>query len=396
MTTPRWPYPLLRLKPGKEVLLSKRHPWVYSGALTKPSESHLVRLADDSGMVLGVGTASPASPLAARIFRFEDAPLDEGFFRHRFESALALRKALGLWDPEGGCRWIFGEGDGLPGLVVDRYASALVLQVGTAGLEVLRDIWWPILFEIGKREGLTAFVERSQSGRREEGLDPVNRLLKGSLGGPITLREGDANMSVDLLRGQKTGFFLDQREHRLQLGRVSKDKRVLNVFGYTGGFSIHAGLGGAAEVATLDISAAALDQAERDWAANGLDPANHLRMEGDAFELMRQLEPMGWDRVIVDPPAFAKQRKDVDKAFKAYKDVFRLGARSTAPGGMLWCFSCSQHLDRLRFQEAVWTALLEAGREARVLAHLGQPSDHPYALNHPEGFYLKGLWLALD
>jgi 23S rRNA (cytosine1962-C5)-methyltransferase len=369
---------------------------VFSGALAKPSEVHLVRLADDSGQVLGVGTASPANPLAARLFRFEDAPLDEAFFRERFEAALTLRKDLGLWDPEGGCRWIFGEGDGLPGLVVDRYAQALVLQVGTAGLELLRDTWWPILFELGKREGITAFVERSQSGRRDEGLDPVNRLLKGSLAGPITLREGKAKLTVDLLRGQKTGFFLDQRDHRLQLGRVSQDKRVLNAFGYTGGFSIHAGLGGAAEVATLDISVPALDQAERDWAANGLEPAAHLRMEGDAFELMRQLEPRGWDRVIVDPPAFAKQRKDVDKAFKAYKDVFRLGARATAPGGMLWCFSCSQHLDRTRFQEAVWTALLEAGREARVLAHLGQPADHPYALNHPEGFYLKGLWLSLN
>lgn len=396
MNAPRWPYPLLRLKPGKEGLISKRHPWVFSGALAQPSESPLVRLADDSGQVLGVGTASPANPLAARLFRFEDAPLDEAFFRARFESALALRKQLGLWLTGGGCRWIFGEGDGLPGLVVDRYAQALVLQVGTAGLEALREAWWPILVELGKREGITAFVERSQSGRKEEGLDPVNRLLKGSLAGPVTVHEGAAKLSVDLLRGQKTGFFLDQREHRLQVGRVSQGKRVLNAFGYTGGFSIHAGLGGAAQVATLDISAPALDQAERDWAANGLDPAAHLRMEGDAFELMRQLEPMGWDRVIVDPPAFAKQRKDVDKAFKAYKDVFRLGARATAPGGMLWVFSCSQHLDRTRFQEAVWTALLEAGREARVLAHLGQPSDHPYALNHPEGFYLKGLWLALD
>lgn len=395
MHTPRWPYPLLRLKPGKEGLLSKRHPWVYSGALAKPAESTLVRLADDSGQVLGVGTASPGNPLAVRLFHFEDAPLDAGFFQARFEAALALRKQLGLWTVEGGCRWIFGEGDGLPGLVVDRYASALVLQVGTAGLEALRETWWPILYDLGKREGLTAFVERSQAGRREEGLEPVNRLLKGSLAGPITLREGEASLTVDLLRGQKTGFFLDQREHRLQVGRVARGQRVLNAFGYTGGFSIHAGLGGAAQVATLDISAPALDHAERDWAANGLDPAVHLRMEGDAFELMRHLEPMAWDRVIVDPPAFAKQRKDVDKAFKAYKDVFRLGARATAPGGMLWVFSCSQHLDRTRFQEAVWTALLEAGREARVLAHLGQPADHPYALNHPEGFYLKGLWLSL-
>ena len=396
MNPQRWPYPLLRLKPGKEAMLTRRHPWVFSGALAKPTESVLVRLADDTGQVLGVGTASTTNPLAVRLFRFEDAPLDEAFFRARFEAALALRKQLGLWEPEGGCRWIFSEGDGLPGLVVDRYASALVLQVGTAGLEALREIWWPILFELGKREGITAFVERSQSGRRDEGLELVNRLLKGSLAGPVQLREGAAQFTVDLLRGQKTGFFLDQREYRLQVGRVSQGKRVLNAFGYTGGFSIHAGLGGATEVATLDISVPALDHADRDWAANGLDPAAHLRMEGDAFELMRILEPLSWDRVIVDPPAFAKQRKDVDRAFKAYKDLFRLGARATAPGGMLWVFSCSQHLDRTRFQEAVWTALLEAGREAKVLAHLGQPADHPYSLNHPEGFYLKGLWLSLD
>ena len=391
MTATTWPYPLLRLKPGKEGMLSRRHPWLFSGALEAPAAAPLARIADHSGNVLGVGTASATNPLAARIFRFEDAALDEEWFRERFETALQLRKDLGLWDPEGGCRLVFGEGDFLPGLVVDRYAQALVLQVGTAGLEALRDVWWPVLYEIGRREGCTIFVERSQSGRKEEGLEPVNRLVKGSLAGPITIREGAAKFTVDLLKGQKTGFFLDQREHRLSLGRVSQDARVLNVFGYTGGFSIHAGLGGASEVATLDISAAALDQCDRDWAANGLDPADHTRMEGDAFELMRELEPEAWDRVIVDPPAFAKARKDIDKAFKAYKDVFRLGARATTPGGLLWCFSCSQHLDRIRFQEAVWTALLEAGREAQVLAHLGQPMDHPYGLNHPEGFYLKGL-----
>jgi len=395
MSELHWPYPVLRLKAGKETLLSKHHPWVFSGALAEAPASPLVRLADSSGNVLAVGTASPSNPLAVRILRFEDAPLDEAWFRERFRSALDLRDTLGLDGPELGCRWVFGEADGLPGLVVDRYAQALVLQVGTAGLEALRETWWPLLFELGKSRGISIFVERSQSGRKEEGLDPVNRLLKGSLAGPLTIREGEALLTADLLKGQKTGFFLDQREHRLTLGRVSRGCRVLNAFGYTGGFSIHAGLGGATEVATLDISAPALDQCERDWAANGLDPQRHTRMQGDAFELMRGLEPGAWDRVVVDPPAFAKARKDVDNAFKAYKDVFRLGARATAPGGLLWCFSCSQHMDRGRFQEAVWTALLETGREAQVLAHLGQPLDHPYGLNHPEGFYLKGLWLRV-
>ena len=390
-----WPYPILKLKAGKEELLSKRHPWILSGALEEAPKASLVRLADAKGRVLAVGTASPANPLAVRIFRFEEAPLDADFFRSRFEAALALRRTLGLWDPQGGCRWIFGEGDGLPGLVVDRYGPALVLQVGTAGLEATRDLWWPVLRLMAEQEGCTVFVERSQSGRKEEGLPPVNRILKGSLPGPVVIREGAAKLSVDLMKGQKTGFFLDQRAHRMKLGALSRGMRVLNAFGYTGGFSIHAGLGGAYEVATLDISGPALDACEKDWAANGLDPAAHARLEGDAFDLMRQLEPGSYDRVVVDPPAFAKRRQDVPQAFKAYKDVFRLGARATAEGGLLWCFSCSQHLDRARFQEAVWTALLEAGREARVLAHLGQPEDHPYALNHPEGFYLKGLLLAL-
>ena len=390
-----WPYPIVRLKPGKESLLSKGHPWVFSGALAELPSSPLVRLADAAGNILAVGSASPTNALAVRIFRREEAPLDEAFFRGRLERALEGRRLLGLDGPEAGCRWVFGEGDLLPGLVVDRYGQALVLQVGTAGLEALREVWWPILQELAKARGITVFVERSQGGRKEEGLAPVNRLLKGSLAGPVVIREGQALLSVDLLKGQKTGFFLDQREHRLTLGRMSRGCRVLNAFGYTGGFSIHAGLGGASEVATLDISIPALDQAEADWASNGLDPARHQRLQGDAFELMRTLEPGSYDRVVVDPPAFAKQRKDVDKAFKAYKDVFRLGARATAPGGILGCFSCSQHLERSRFQETVWTALLEAGREAQVLAHLGQPMDHPYALNHPEGFYLKGLWLRM-
>jgi 23S rRNA (cytosine1962-C5)-methyltransferase len=390
-----WPYPIVRLRPGKDNLLSKRHPWLFSGALAELQTTTLVRVADPSGNVFAVGTGSPGQALAVRIFAFEDRPLDGSFFRERLDQALALRDLLGENGAEAGCRWVFGEADGLPGLVVDRYGPALVVQVGTAGLETLRDIWWPELERLGRARGLSIFLERSQAGRKEEGLAVVNRILRGSLPGPVTIREGQARLSVDLLKGQKTGFFLDQREHRLALGRVSAGCRVLNAFGYTGAFSVHAGLGGASEVATLDISAAALDHAAADWAANGLDPAAHVRMEGDAFDLLRQIAPGSYDRVVVDPPAFAKQRKDVDPAFKAYKDVFRLGARATTQGGLLWCFSCSQHLDRARFQEAVWTALLEAGRDAQVLGHLGQPADHPYALNHPEGFYLKGLWLRV-
>jgi 23S rRNA (cytosine1962-C5)-methyltransferase len=392
---PPWPYPTLRLKRGKERMLTRRHPWVFSGAVVAPPTAPVMRLADANGHGWGVGTASPASALAFRCFRFEDAPLDADFFAARFARALSLRDAVGLDSPTSGCRWIFGEADGLPGLVVDRYAHALVVQVGTAGLEALRAIWWPILRELAWSRGVRVFVERSKSNRKDEGLLAVERVIEGDLPSAIEVREGAALLTVDLLKGQKTGFFLDQRPHRLALGRVSQGCRVLNAFGYTGGFSIHAGLGGAEEVTTLDISTPALEHAQADWVRNGLDPARHVLLAADAFDALRALPPGSFDRVIIDPPAFAKQRKDVERAFKAYKDVFRLGALLTKPGGFLWCFSCSQHLDRARFQEAAWTATLEAGRDAQVVDYLSQPHDHPTHLNHPEGLYLKGLWLRV-
>jgi len=395
MNSITWPYPIVRLKPGKDNLLSGRHPWVYSGALLDHPTSPLVRLANSSGKVLAVGTASSSSPIAVRLFRWSDEPLDEYFFMTRFDQALTMRRIFGLDGLDAGCRWIFGEGDFLPGLVVDRYGTVIVIQVGTLGLEMLRHIWLPLLFDLGKAAGVTVFVERSHGRRKEEGLKIEKRIIKGSLAGPVVIREGKALMSVDVFGGQKTGVFLDQREHRLTLGRISNACNVLNVFGYTGGFSIHAGLGGAEKVTTLDISKRALDQAERDWLINGLSPSAHILLHGDAFDLMRSLKLKAYDRVIIDPPAFAKHHKDISNAFKAYKDVFRLGARTTASGGILGCFSCSEYLSRSRFQEAVWTAVLESGREAQVLNHLGQPMDHPYALNHPEGSYLKGLWLRI-
>lgn len=388
-----WPYPTVYLQPSKDSLISKQHPWIYSGALKASPTSALVRLADSKGRIVGVGTASPGQALAVRLFRLEDAPLDSSFFAQRFRHALELRQSLGLTGPGLAYRWICGEGDGLPGLIVDRYDHAIVIQVGTAGLEACRDQWWPALEALAHEQGVKIFVERSKAGRKDEGLSPVNRLLRGSLPGPITITEGQARLSVNLLKGQKTGTFLDQREHRLALGRVSHQQRVLNAFGYTGGFSIHAGLAGAKHVTTLDISEQALDLAQQDWIANGLSPQDHTLLAADAFEAMRALAPGSFDRVVVDPPAFAKQRKDLDNASRAYKDVFRLGAQLTSPGGMLWCYSCSSHMDATRFQQIVWSAMLEAKRQAQVLSLLGQPPDHPYRLDHPEGFYLKGLWL---
>lgn len=387
----------LELKPGLGRHLKAGHPWVFKRGLEhvpKLPAGSVVDLTEGSRFVAR-GYYDPLSAIAVRVLtRNPNETIDAAFFARAIKGCWDARQQLidfSKGDTDA-FRVVHGEGDGLPGVVVDLYAGFAVLKLYSAGLTPYR----PLIVEGLKAAipGLKGIVGRDEVVRDDEGEDGrgTGKVLWGAEAPqPLTITERGAKFLVDVYQGQKTGFFLDQREHRLSLGRVSQDARVLNVFGYTGGFSIHAGLGGASEVATLDISTAALDQCDRDWAANGLDPADHTRMEGDAFELMRELEPEAWDRVIVDPPAFAKARKDIEKAFKAYKDVFRLGARATTPGGLLWCFSCSQHLDRIRFQEAVWTALLEANREGQVLAHLGQPMDHPYGLNHPEGFYLKGL-----
>lgn len=390
---PKWPYPAVELKPQKHNLIQKRHPWIYSGALIHPPQSHLVRILDQRGQVVAVGTANPTQSLAVRIFHYQDKPLDATFFQHRFEHAIALRDQLGLNTPNAGCRWVFGEADGLPGLVVDRYAHALVIQVGTAGLECTRDIWWPILYALARERGITVFVERSKGGRKLEGLPPSNRIIEGSLGGPVTIHEGPVTMSVNLLKGQKTGTFLDQRAQRLNLGKLASDAKVLNVFGYTGGFSLHAGAGGAQHVTTVDISKRALDLASADWTNNNLPQDKHTALCGDAFDILETLPSTHYDRVIVDPPAFAKQKKDLPNATRAYQRAFSHGAKLTSPGGMLWCYSCSSHIHRERFQEIVWSAIRDAHRQAQVIAHVGQPADHPFLLDHPEGHYLKGLWL---
>lgn len=395
MNSTNWPYPIVYLKPGKEFLSTKKHPWIYSGALSNKPEAPLVRLACPNGHVFAVGTASSVNPISVRIFHWIDAPIDELFFRSAFECALKLRNLFNMNYNNIGCRWLFGEGDGVPGLVIDRYGPAIVVQVGTLGLEVLRNIWLPILFEFGQAIGASIFVERSYKGRKEEGLNPETRILKGSVDKPIIIKEGNALLSVDLLKGQKTGMFLDQRNNRLFLGQISNSCTVLNAFGYTGGFSIHAGLGGAKQVVTLDSSRFALEQAQNDWLLNGLNPSNHSVLQGNAFDIMRSLPKEIYDRVIIDPPAFAKQHKDLENAFKAYKDIFRLGANLTSKNGILGCFSCSQHMSHVRFQDAIWTAILEAGREAQIISHSSQPIDHPYAINHLEGLYLKGVWLRI-
>ncbi|MFM8233934.1 MAG: class I SAM-dependent rRNA methyltransferase [Holophagaceae bacterium] len=389
------PYPIVRLKKDKDSLMGKRHPWIFSGALQSIPHEPLVRIADSRGSVFAVGmTSSEGMSIAIRILSFQDIKIDENFFYTCLNKSILYRQLLGLFSINGGCRLVNAEGDGLPGLIIDQYSHVWVLQVTNSAIEKLRDLWLPAIYRIGSIYGASVFVERSNSGRKNENLQVVNSLLKGSLSGPIQILEGKARLSVPVMNGQKTGIFLDQAASRLKLNRLARSMDILNLFGYTGAFSVQAGLGGANHVTTVDISKFALDIAHKDWVTNNLDPNRHTIVESDAFEYVRN-QSHSFGCVIVDPPAFAKQRKDIPKAFKAYKDIFRESSKLVRPGGLLWLFSCSHYLDIGRFQEAVWSALLESGREGLVFERLGANWDHPSSINHPEGTYLKGLLLGL-
>jgi len=390
------PYPIVRLKKDKDSLVGKRHPWIFSGALQSLPDEPLVRIADSQGSIFAVGmTSSQGMSIAIRILAYEDVRIDEDFFYKIIEKSISYRQLLGLLSIERACRLVNAEGDGIPGLILDQYSHVWVLQSTNSGIEKLRDLWLPAIYRIGSAFGALVFVERSNSGRKNENLQVVNSLLKGSLSGPVEILEGHARLSVPVMTGQKTGIFLDQAASRLKLNRLASSMDILNLFGYTGAFSIQAGLGGANHVTTVDLSKAALSIAEKDWLNNGLDPVRHTVVESDVFDFVRD-KTSKYDCVIVDPPAFAKQKKDIPSAFKAYKDIFRESSKLVRPGGLLWVFSCSHYFDADRFQEVVWTSLLESGREGSVFEHLGANWDHPYNINHPEGTYLKGLLLGLS
>lgn len=388
-------YPIVRLKESKSHLISKQHPWIFSGAVQGDLPFPLVYIADAQGEIVATGLSSNnQSSIAVRILAYEKLIVDTPFFLKRLSLAIDGRKALGLYQPDTACRLVNAEADGLPGLIIDQYADALVIQVHTAALEALRDIWLPAFYTFGESLGIKVFVERSTSGRKKEGLQNINNLMRGSLSGPVVIREGSTHYSVNLLSGQKTGLFLDQKDNRLLIRDLSTNKMVLNVFCYTGGFSLQAAQGGARSVTSVDISAAALESLKTDWIVNNLSGNSEVICD-DAFNYLRN-EKRKFDIVIIDPPAFAKEKKDVSNAFKAYKDLFREGSKLVGAHGLLCVFSCSQYMPEDRFGEALWSALLESGRHGKILKHLGPSLDHGYDVNHPEGRYLKGLLIQLS
>jgi 23S rRNA (cytosine1962-C5)-methyltransferase len=389
----------LVLRKGREKSLRRRHPWIFSGAIEKlsgePASGETVALLDSSGKILAKAAYSAQSQIRARVWTFGDEEIDAAFFRDRLSRAIALREALPARRHTNALRLVHGESDGLPGLVVDCYADVLVAQFLAAGVERWRE---PILDLLAELTVCEAIFERSDAEvRKLEGLAPRVGFARGNRNAsrcPIV--EYGLNFRVDVEQGQKTGFFLDQRENRQRVRELAAGREVLDGFCYTGGFSISALAGGAARVTAIESSARALEVARENLAANPLDAAKLQFVEGDVFGELRKLRDRGasFQMVVLDPPKFAPTAAQARNAARAYKDINLLALKLLAPGGLLATFSCSGGVSPELFQSIVAGAALDAGARAQIIERFGAAADHPVALEFPEGEYLKGLLLV--
>lgn len=382
------------LKAGREKSLLRRHPWIFSGAIQSVDEGiasgETVDLLSFNKQFLARGAYSPNSQIRARVWTFEDEPVNEEFFRKRIRRAIDIRYSI--LDSTDAIRLIYAESDGVPGLIVDRYGDVLVLQSLTAGSEYWKETIADILLE---ETGLSIIYERSDADVRElEGLKPKIGLLRGHLSSfifPIT--ENNLQFNINLAEGHKTGFYLDQRNNRLKVRELAQNKDVLDCFCYTGGFSVNALAGGAKSVLSVDSSADALALCKENVVLNDLDTSKYAILEGDVFHLLRKFRDEGrsFDMIVLDPPKFAPTAAHAEKATRAYKDINLFAFKLLRPNGILVTFSCSGGVDAALFQKIVAGAALDAGAEAQIIEHLSQGPDHPVALNFPEGAYLKGL-----
>ena len=391
------------LKRGREKSLKRRHPWLFSGAIERvigdaqAGDTVLVRSAD--GETLALAAYSPTSQIRARVWSFEPGvAIDSTFLRARLAGAIALRERLAAAKHTNAMRLVHGESDGVPGLVVDRYADVLVVKFLAAGVERWRE---PILDALVELTGCEAVFERSDAEVRSlEGLEPRAAWARGGrdvvAAGRCPIIEHGLNFRVDVEQGQKTGFFLDQRENRQRVRALAAGREVLDGFCYTGGFAMAALAGGAKRVLAVESSAPALEVARENLAANPLD-ASRMRFEqADVFAYLRALRDRGakFDLVVLDPPKFAPTAAQAKNAARAYKDINLLAFKLLSPGGLLATFSCSGGVAAELFQSIVAGAALDAGVEGRIIERFGAAADHPVALGFPEGEYLKGLLIV--
>ena len=389
----------ITLKRGKEESLLRFHPWVFSGAIADLpkdiEEGDIVKVVASDGRTLGVGHYEIGS-IAVRMLSPEEITIDESFFAERLAQAWALRERLGLIRPDNTTfRLVHGEGDFLPGCVVDVYGNTAVLQAHSPGMHYARNIIAKALTELPGAGIRNVYYKSETTLPYKARLDPVNDYIIGGFETNIATENG-LKFNIDWLKGQKTGFFVDQRDNRALLQRYSDGARVLNMLCYTGGFSVYAMRGGATLVHSVDSSAKAVTLTDANVELNFPSDTRHKSFAQDAFKYLADMPEGAYDLIILDPPAFAKHRSAIKNAMIGYRRINAAAFRKIAPGGILFTFSCSQAISREQFRLAVFTAAAQSGRKVRILHQLTQPTDHPVNIYHPEGEYLKGLVLAVE
>ncbi len=381
-------YPIVFLKQDKEKSVRQKHPWIFTGAVSRVEEAEtgqIVQVCTFSGEPLALGFFDSESQIMVKIFEFElpDQTLKPTYWHEKIGNAFERRQAMfGRFGTD--CfRLINAEGDELPGLIVDVYKETAAVIYTHVGTRKLADLIESQLLELG----MVNLYRMDQSHKQT-----ISQWSVREFKGDLIVKENNLKFKIDPELGQKTGFFLDQRENRQLLRTLSKDKRILNAFGYTGGFSVYALAGEAREVHTVDISAEAIRMAEINVELNFGRNAPHKAIKADCFDFLREID-QPYDLIVLDPPAFAKHKATVDKAARGYKEINMQAAKSISPGGQLITFTCSQHISADLFQKIVFSALLDSGRSASIIHQLHQPADHPVSIFHPEGNYLKGLVL---
>lgn len=389
----------LFLRRGKSESLKRFHPWVFSGAIAgangKLNEGDVVRIVSNENELMGYGHYQIGS-IAVRMLTFREEKIDHAFWVTRLSEALRLRKALQLTGRADNniYRLVHGEGDRLPGLVIDVYGKTAVMQAHSVGMHMSREQIADALIEASESLIENVYYKSETTLPFKADLHQENGFLRGHDEGNVAVENG-LKFHIDWLRGQKTGFFVDQRENRSLLEHYAKGRNVLNMFCYTGGFSVYAMRGGANLVHSVDSSAKAIDLTRANAEMNFPGDARHEAFAEDAFKFLEQAGS-NYDLIVLDPPAFAKHKDALPRALKGYTRLNAIAFRKIKPGGIVFTFSCSQAVNKDQFRLAVFTAAAQSGRHVRILHQLHQPADHPINIYHPEGEYLKGLVLEVE
>lgn len=391
-------YPEIVLRKGKEQSLERLHPWVFSGAVARQpdniEEGDTVKVVSSTGNVIGTGHYQIGS-ITVRILAWGDSPVDAALYSERLKAAYQLRRALKLINRHNNAyRLVHGEGDFLPGLVVDVYGDTAVLQAHSPGMHFARDIIASELVNLPDAGIKNVYYKSETTLPYKAHLDPQNQYIVGSYSTNVA-EENGLKFHVDWLKGQKTGFFVDQRDNRALLEKYAHNRKVLNMFCYTGGFSVYALRGGAELVHSVDSSAKAIALTDDNVRLNFPDDTRHTSYAEDAFKFLSAMDTP-YDLIILDPPAFAKHRSALKNALIGYRKLNAKAFEKIAPGGILFTFSCSQAVSREHFRLAVFSAAAQSRRKVRILHQLTQPADHPVNIYHPEGEYLKGLILYVE